>query len=363
MDRLIVPSTISGDDMNSRYLFLAAAIVSGWMPASVLQARVAKEVRDWTVECSNGLTCKMSFWDWSAKGMQYVGFQRKGEQNAPVELRLRAAPDFSPDADPTVTFRFTVDGKELLALVAKDLTQAEHGDTYFYPDQSKVLALMEAMEVGKSADVTVSGKAGSEVLAIKLNGVKAAMLYADEVQGRLGRVDALEAKGDKQPQQGAVAKDIMTLEDMPEIVRKDFTDSSGACSDLEPETIKQFEGFDVSVGGTEFLGVPCATGGAYNQPYALYVVGEVVERISFPIMQDGSPTTMSTAMNIDFDPVKKTMTSFFLGRGIGDCGQFFKWQVNDKTGSLTLLEMRNKGECDEGGNDPTQFPLVWKAGQ
>jgi hypothetical protein len=349
--------------MNSRYLFLAAAIVSGWMPASGLQARVAKEVRDWTVECSNGLTCKLSFSDWGAKGMQYVGFQRKGDPNAPVDLRLRTAPDFSPDADPTVTFRFSVDGKELLTLAAKDLTQEEQGDTYFYPDQAKVLALMEAMEIGKSAEATVSGKAGSHVLAIKLNGVKGAMLYADEVQGRVDRVDALEAKGDKQPPEYVVAKDILTLEDMPEIVRKDFTDSGGACSDLEPETIRQFDGFQVTVGGTELLGVPCAIGGAYNQPYALYVVNEAVERISFPDMQDGKPTTMSTAMNVDFDPVTRTMTSFFRGRGIGDCGEFFKWQINDKTNSLELLEMRNKGECDEGGNDPTQFPIVWKAGQ
>jgi len=349
--------------MNLRYLLLATAIAAACLPASVGHAYLAKQVRDWTVECSNGLTCKMSFSDWSAKGMQYVGFQRKSAPDAPVELRLRTAPDFSPDTDPTITFRFSVDGKELLALAANDLTQAEHGDTYFYPDQPKVLALMEAMEVGKSADVTVSGKAGSEVLAIKLNGVKAAMLYVDEVQGRLDRVDALEAKGDKQPQRSAVAKDIMTLEDMPEIVRKDFTDSGGACSDLEPETIKQFEGFDVTVGRTELLGIPCATGGAYNQPYALYVVGEVVERISFPIMQDRSPTAMSTAMNINFDPITKTMTSFFRGRGIGDCGQFFKWQVNEKESNLTLLEMRSKGECDEGGNDPTQFPLVWKAEQ
>jgi hypothetical protein len=348
--------------MNLRHLFLATALVSGWLTASAVHARVTKEVRDWTVECSNGLTCNMSFSDWAAKGVQYVGFQRKGEPNAPVELRLRMAPDFSPDVDPAITFQFRVDGKELLTLAAKDLTPGEHGETSFHADQARVLALMEAMEAGKTAEVTVSGKAGSEMLAIKLNGVKAAMLYIDEVQGRVDRIDALEAKGDKQPTEFAVAKDILTLEDMPEIVRKDFTDSGGACSDLEPETVRQFEGFNVTVGEIELLGVPCATGGAYNQPYALYVVNEAVERISFPSMQNGRPTTMSTAMNVDFDPVAKTMTSFFRGRGIGDCGQFFKWLINDSTNSLELLEMRSKGECDEGGNDPTQFPLVWKAG-
>jgi hypothetical protein len=353
----------SGDDMNSRRLFLAAAVVAAWLPTSAAHAYLTKQVRDWTVECSNGLTCKMSFSDSRSKGVQTVGFQRKGAPNAPVDLRLLLASDFSPDMDPGVAYRFTVDGKELLALSARDLTQQEHADIYFYSDQAKVPALMAAMEAGKSAEVTVSGKAGSQVLAIKLDGVKGAMLHVDEVQGRLGRIDALEAKGDRPPPRRATAKDILTLEDMPEIVRKDFTDSGGPCSDLEPETIKQFEGFQVTVDRAEFLGVPCATGGAYNQPYALYIVNEAVERISFPYMQDGVPTTMSTAMNLDFDPATKTMTSFFRGRGGGDCGQFFKWRVNDRGSSLGLLEMRAKGECDGGGNDPTKFPLVWKAGQ
>jgi hypothetical protein len=42
-------------------------------------------------------------------------------------------------------------------------------------------------------------------------------------------------------------------------------------------------------------------------------------------------------MNIDCDPVRRTMTSFFLGRGFSD--------------------------CDEGDNDPAKFPATWKAGQ
>lgn len=345
--------------MNLRHVFLAAVMLTAWLPGQTAHAWISKQVRDWMVECSNGLTCKMSYSDWSARGVQYVGFERKGAPHAGVDLRLRTHTNFSPDTDPGVTFRFTVDGRDVLALTTKELIQGEHSDLHFYSNQPQVLALLAAMEAGRTAEVTVTGAAGTEVLPIKLNGVKGAMLYADEVQGRLGQVDALDARGDRQPSKHAVAKEILSLEDMPEIIRKDFTDSGGACSDLEPETIKQFQGFDVTVGSTELIGVPCATGGAYNQPYALYTVGEIVERISFPYMEDGKPTVMTTAMNIDFDPVARTITSFFRGRGIGDCGEYFKWRINERVGSLTLLEMRNKGECDEGSNDPTTFPLVW----
>lgn len=349
--------------MNLRHILLAAAITASWLPAQGVQASVAKQVRDWSVSCSNGLTCNVSHSDWKAKGIQYVGFQRNGGRDAPISLRLRAARNFSPDEDPDIRYRFAVDGKELFVLAAKELTQEEHSEVYFYADQSRVLALMAAMKAGQTAAVTIEGKAGSQVMTFKLEGMKDTLLYVDEVQSRLGRRDALEAKGEKEPPRNAGGKDILTLEDMPEIVRKDFTDSGGACSDLEPETIKHHQGFDVTVGSVRLIGVPCATGGVYNQPYALYVVNEIVERISFPYMDGGKPTAMASAMNIDFDPVTRTMTSFFIGRGLGDCGEYFKWQLDERGGRLKLLEMRNKPDCDEGDNDPTKFPLIWKAGQ
>lgn len=341
----------------------SAALLAAAISCAQAQASVSKQVRNWHVDCSNGLTCDMGVWDWDAKGVQYVGFQRRGAPDAAVVFRLRAAREFSPDEDPGVLYRVAVDGKEIAVLTAGDLTQEEHSDAYVVSDQARVLALLTAMRAGKTAEFTVTGKAGKQLLRVKLEGVTGALIYLDEVQGRLGRVDALESKGDRQPPRDAVSKDILTLEDMPEIVRKDFTDSGGACSDLLPETIKQFQGFDVTLGSVRLIGVPCATGGAYNQPYALYVVNEIVERISFPYMEGGKPTAMATAMNIDFDPMTSVMTSFFRGRGIGDCGEYFKWQFNERGGRLELLEIRNKPDCDEMGNDPTKFPLVWSAGQ
>ena len=149
--------------MNLRHFVLAAAIAAAWLPGQSAQAWISKQVRDWNVECSNGLTCNISAWDWDAKALQYVSFQRRGAPNAALELRLRTAQEFSPDDDPTVTFRFTVDDKELLLLTTKDLVQEEHSPVYFSADHAKVSALLDALEVGKTAEVAVTGKAGRDV--------------------------------------------------------------------------------------------------------------------------------------------------------------------------------------------------------
>ena len=348
--------------MNSRSLLAAAVIVGAGLWGAPASAWMSKEIRDWSVECSNGLTCDMSFADWGGKGVQSVGFLRRGGPDAAIALKLRMALDFAPDRLPDAIYEFTVDGKALLTVSAKEFKVDDYGSSYLFSDVAKVPALMAAMKTGTSMEVKVSGAKGSEVLPVKLSGVKGAMLYIDEAQGRLGRTDALEAKGDKAPPTDAVARDILSLEDMPDIVRKDFTESGGACADIDPSSIGQFQGFDISVGTTRLIAVPCGMGGAYNQPYALYLGYDViVERVSFPIMHDGRPTTMTTAYNLDFNPVTKTMTSFFKGRGIGDCGEYFKWALDTESNRLEFFEERAKGDCDETEGGPETFPLVWQA--
>lgn len=348
--------------MNSRRLLVLSLFLAAALPPAAAKAWVSKDIRDWNVECTNGLTCEMGFADWGAKGVQWIAFQRKGAPDAPVVLTLRMTPDSAPDNQSGLTYDFTIDGQTVLTLTEKDFQPEPDGASFLYSDQAKVIALMDAMEAGTAMELSVTGGQGKQVLPVKLSGVKGAMLYMDEVQGRLGRTDALEARGDTPPPTDAAVKDIAALDDMPDILRKDFTESGGACADIDPETIGQFEGFDVTLGTSRLIVVPCGTGGAYNQPYAAYVGYDVIfERISFPYMKDGKPTTMSTAYNIDFNPVTRRMTSFFKGRGLGDCGQFYTWTFDDAASSLVFLEERAKGECDEKEGGPETFPIVWQA--
>lgn len=337
-------------------------MLTALLPGGV-SAGVGKDIRDWSVACTNGLTCSMSFYDLKARGVQHVSFQRRVAANAPIALEIRAAKNFGPDDAPDATYRFSVDGKEVLVLGAGELKPETYGSAFLLSDDAKVRTLLAAMEAGTTMEVTATTSKASVTFPVKLNGVKGAMLYLDEVQGRLGRTDALVEKGDKAPPTEEVAGDIESLDDMPANVRRDFTESGGPCGDLEPSMIGRFQGFDIMVGTTRLIAVPCGSGGAYNQPYAVYVGYDVIiERLAFPLMDEGSPTTMSTAYNVDFDPVAKVLTSFDKGRGLGDCGDFYKWRFNEDDATLSLLEERSKGDCDaEGiGDGPEKFPIVWQ---
>lgn len=343
--------------MSGLALLLAVALPDG------ASAWIGRDIRDWSVDCTNGLTCNMSFSDWNAKGVQSVGFVRRVAAEAPIALKLRAGEGFSPDDAGDAIYSFVVDGKEVLRLAAKDLKAEDRGNAFLLSDDARGPALLSAMEAGTVMEVKVTTPGRTATFPVKLSGVKGAMLFMDEAQGRLGRSDALVDAGEKAPPKDAVAGDIETLEDMPAIVRRDFTEAGGPCGDLEPSSVGQFQGFDIMVGTTRLIGVPCGVGGAYNQPYALYVGYDVViERLSFPLMEEGSPTTMSTAYNVDFDPVARILTSFEKGRGLGDCGTFYKWRVNENDATLSLLEERSKDDCDEEGNGdgPEKFPVVWQ---
>ncbi|MBX9458596.1 MAG: hypothetical protein KL863_22530 [Rhizobium sp.] len=68
--------------MRGRIIITGAALFGALGAGTSAQAWTSKQFRDWTVECSNGLTCDMSYSDWSAKGLQSVGFQRKGAPGA-----------------------------------------------------------------------------------------------------------------------------------------------------------------------------------------------------------------------------------------------------------------------------------------
>ena len=355
--RIILEKAVNSGRLIGLVLSLAAMVPGG------AAAWTGKDIRDWSVDCTNGLTCNMSYYDWSAKGIQLVGFLRRGGADAPVALKLRMGEGFGPEDAPDATYSFVVDGRQILVISARQLKPEARGNAFLLADAIQARALMAAMEKGTVMEAKASTPKRAASFPVKLSGVKGAMLFIDEAQGRLGRTDALAEKGDKLPPKDEVAGDIETLEDMPAIVRRDFTESGGACGDLEPASIGQFQGFDIMVGSTRLIAVPCGTGGAYNQPYALYVGYDViVERIAFPLMDEGSPTTMSTAFNIDFDPVTRVLTAFDKGRGLGDCGQFYKWRFNEDAATLSLLEERAKDECDgEGdGGGPDTFPVVWQ---
>jgi hypothetical protein len=68
----------------------------------------------------------------------------------------------------------------------------------------------------------------------------------------------------------------------------------------------------------------------------------------------------STLFNPEWDVRSRTVSSFALARGAGDCGVFERHRVTVE-GKFELLEYREKTTCDGKADKPEAFPLVHRA--
>ena len=126
------------------------------------------------------------------------------------------------------------------------------------------------------------------------------------------------------------------------------------------EDLKRYNGFDISISGTRLVLVPCVSGGAHNQGYALYrgYYNSALSRISFPDIAEEKPSISGVEYNVDFNPATRIMTAFQKDNAMATCGVWHKWELTLE-GDLVLLEKRSGEECDDGNEGPETFPLEW----
>lgn len=347
-----------------RQAFGAAMLVAGLagVAGGPAEAGPYRQVRDWWVSCDNALTCTMSFSASGNAGLPTVGLRRDDGPNAPVELVLPAIDGVSPPFAEG-RYRFEIDGRTVLDMPLSGMQQKSGAYEMTGAPEGGLEALMDAMRAGTTMTVT-RDLAGHEAhLRAPLSGVTAAMLFVDETQDRLKRTDALVASGGRKPPEQPPVRAIASVDALPEKVRAAFADG-GPCSffGMPPPTFDAFE-YGLPEGG-KLIGAQCGTGGAYNQIYAFFVravADASFERLGLPVMTAGGPSVDDAVFNIDFDPVKKQMTAFYKGRGLGDCGTFMRWRLETGNGArFVLVEQREKDDCDgDNAGGQEKWPTVW----
>lgn len=322
---------------------------------------VFKEFRDISASCSNGLTCEVQM---TPKGQQSrplfkFAFERPGGLNAPLRVLIGADGPFTPGSEVT----FDVDGKRVLALRDGDLNWSDDDREYRLDSAATALGLLQSARNGNVLTIGFSGEKGPDRVDFSLSGLVAGLIFIDEAQGRAGTAGALQATG-SQPAAAIDARDILTIADIPETIRADFAGPDGDCSFMDEASFGYRGGFETEVeDGWSLIGLPCAEGGAYNQPYLFYSSdGDEVTPLRLPSMTEDGPSVTDQAWNIDWDARQKIMTAFFKGRGIGDCGSWDRYAVKSYGAgpAFVLLESRTKGDCDgkyDGG--PENWPASW----
>lgn len=148
----------------------------------------------------------------------------------------------------------------------------------------------------------------------------------------------------------------LSLQDLPADLVELHESRPDACDpfDIIDSTPYAYELGD----GLRLYLVPCSEG-AYNRFYSAYVAyAWGFELQSFAAYQlNGGWVSEPGIWQPDFDAETTTLSTYNLGRSIGDCGirQTYVWEGD----RFVLIKVTAKPNCD-GDGTPGEFPLIYE---
>jgi hypothetical protein len=311
--------------------------------------------RQWEAVCDNTRTCTLFGFppdaEFGLPGAEGWGFIRIERAAGPgTELVVTLASGEAPGGEaPPLPMTVTVDGGAPLQL------QATGGDGPYYAARAtgaQARGLVNALKNGRSLTVTLPGGAPA---ALSLEGAAAALLWADEVQGRVGARDALMRPGERSSVPAAPAPPVVrtakvaggevaatpALLQTPAVAQclTDQGDGLGAASNAEVTGVRL-------TSSLVLWQVPCGAG-AYNQSTAFFygdAAGGGLRPVplSEPAGEGDGPA--NHAVNAGWDPETGRLTAFNKARGVGDCGSEDEWAWDGQ--AFVHTAQRIMGRCE-----------------
>lgn len=340
-----------------RLLFAAAvtATLTGGAGASQF-----KRIRDISVTCTDALTCDVSAYNAQSE-LYTVTFRRSAARDAPLVLVLGVRETLAAGSEVVMA----IDGVEVVRLPVSRLSYRAAVYEYIFKGEAEIAALADAARAGQELRVTFRARGADTVATFPLSGFVAGLTFMDEIQGRSGREDALQATGDVETPTTGKMRRIASLDDIPFQLRADFANTGSAmCGGMGEKDFAALDGFEADTGdGVSLIGLPCGPGEAGNQPYAFWERrGSLFRQAALPVMTPEGPSVTDAAWNAAWNQERMELTAVSGGRGGGDCGAFNRWgwRVTDGGGAFVLLEARVRSDCQgDAAGDPENWPQVW----
>jgi Protein of unknown function (DUF1176) len=346
-----------------RSIALAACLAFLSFPAAAEELGTVRTFRDWVAGCDNGRACRaLSLLAENAtEEGWFMRLDRDGAAAAPVRLTLMPQSETYPRAG---TMRLKAAGVDIATVpFSHGIRLADDGLTI--EDRSAVAAVLAVSRSAERLEVIFEQQpASAEVrTSISLAGIKAALLWIDERQRRLGTVTALVRRGGK-PASSVPAPPALPVivrerttdggpppEALPEAAREEMIRQSTSYCDDDRNAPDPDDKNMVRLGpGLLLASVRCFSG-AYNFARAYFLVEEgskpVVRPALFPrpVEQKEEPdkelTPDNVLWNADFGPNSSEISQFSKGRGIADCGDTGIWRWDGhafQTFSLTEMD-------------------------
>ena len=205
---------------------------------------------------------------------------------------------------------------------------------------------------------------------ISLDGLKAALLFIDAQQKRVGSETAWIKKGDSPPLSVPPApplKEVAVVNPTPTPLTHDELNdlldygtwrmNNSQCS-LDPS---RREVRVTALTDDKALLIVSCEAGAYNTVDLAWIVSRKKPfaarsvRLRLPFTPSSESSDMEL-MNAKFDEKARELTTLALGRGIGDCGIQTRWRFDGQR--FRLVRYAEEPSCD-GWNGPDAWPTLW----
>lgn len=323
-------------------------------------APAQKQFSDWQVTCNNQNFCSARNTGLH-QGLVMTLSRGAGARND-VNLRIDLGNLESVDVKvPPVEPRLRLDGEPIVLQQNEWKISPHHLMTN---SADAINGLLNA--IGNGDKVTLADGAG----VISLSGFKAALLFIDSQQKRIGSETAWIKKGDGPPLSVPPApplKEVTASMAAPGPLSHDELNdlldygtwrmNNSQCS-LDPlrREVRVFPLTD-----DKALMLTSCEAGAYNVVYLAWVVSRQKPfvaraiRLRLPFMPDSGSTDLEL-MNAGFDEHGKELTTLAKGRGLGDCGVATRWRYDGQR--FRLVRYAEEPACD-GWHKAGGWPTLW----
>lgn len=327
-------------------------------PAVLKTRSETREFGSWIATCSNAGMC----WAFGYAPEFEAGWIRIALQagaDARPDVRFGFWPDSDVDAPSTLTLR--IDGVTFPASLAAGSAE----DSPVGVIDNDVRRVIDAVVRGRSIVLD-----GGATQAISPDGAAAALLWIDEMHGRVGTATALVRRGDKPLSSIPEAPPPSVVKTAAAIDQAGFGRENQQLPDAVrrlPAVVACIEDFSTPAVGdmimsarldaqTELWAVPCGAG-AYNVTHLWYFTGQGGRHPRPAGLVGTRPAegVDNTTVNGEYDPRTRLLSAFAQGRGIGDCGVMQTWAWAGS--NFLLIEERVMTRC--AGVPADLWPVSW----
>lgn len=341
---------------------LLILLLLSWLPSAWTWAAPAQQIfSDWQVTCNNQNFCIAR--NVGEHHGLVMTLSRSAGARTDTSLRIElGGPENPLTRVPPIVPRLQFDGQPLGLNPEHWQVTPWHLTT---DDSATINRFLQQIQEGQA--LTLSGSNG----AISLLGLKAALLFIDARQKRVGSETAWIGKGDEPPLSvppapplKAVAMVNPTPTPLSHDERNDLLDygtwrmNNSQCS-LEP---MRREVWVTALTDDKALLMQSCESGAYNTIYLAWLVSRQKPfaaqpiRLRLPFQLPESDVRDVDLMNLTFNEKTRELVTLEKGRGPGDCGVQTRWRYDGQR--FRLVRYAGQPTCDNW-QGPDAWPTLW----